>query len=330
MSQPVVSVIIPIYKVERYIEKCSRSLFEQSLKEGIEFIFVDDATPDKSIEILQTVLADYPERKSQVKILHHASNKGLAAARNTGYATATGEYIIHCDSDDYVHPDMYKILTEKAYKESADVVICDFYAAFENRNLLFKQEVGTNKKSLISGILDGSIHNGVWNKLIHRNLYSKLDTKWCAGVNMWEDVSIIPRLLYFSEKTVRIVQPLYYYNLSNSSSYIKQYSEKAAKQIHLASDIVCKFFQSVDVSKIYKDDIITFRHRTLNKILLRTVPAERKKWINIYKDLQHQPIPPRMNLADKIIYRLFLKNHFRAGELVISLRNVYSKLRSKI
>lgn len=89
-----VSVIVPVYKVEKYIERCARSLFNQTL-DDIEYIFVDDCSPDRSIEILNQVIGDYPRRKDQVQIIHHASNQGLALARQTGLKAATGEYIAH-------------------------------------------------------------------------------------------------------------------------------------------------------------------------------------------------------------------------------------------
>ena len=90
-----VSVCIPVYGVEKYIERCARSLFEQTMTDGIEFIFVNDCTKDNSIEILEKVLEEYPHRKEQVKIIHHEKNRGLVAARNTGLEHATGDYIIH-------------------------------------------------------------------------------------------------------------------------------------------------------------------------------------------------------------------------------------------
>lgn len=100
-----VSVIIPVYKVEKFVERCVRSLMEQTM-DGIEYIFVDDASPDDSILILHKVLVDYPERSERVKILVHSENKGLPAARNTGLAVAKGEYVFHCDSDDFVEKDL--------------------------------------------------------------------------------------------------------------------------------------------------------------------------------------------------------------------------------
>mgnify|MGYP000541624267 CR=1 FL=1 len=114
-KNPLVSVIVPIYGVEPYIEKCARSLFEQSL-ENMVFIFVNDCTPDKSVEILRQVIEDYPRRYLQIQIIEHEENRGLAMARNSGLLIAKGEYIIHCDSDDWVELDMYEEMYEKAMK----------------------------------------------------------------------------------------------------------------------------------------------------------------------------------------------------------------------
>ena len=100
-----VSVVVPIYKVESFIARCIHSLLEQTLTD-VEYIFVDDASPDGSIAVLRRVLADYPERSNHIKVLTHAKNKGLPAARNTGLAVAQGEYIFHCDSDDFVDSTM--------------------------------------------------------------------------------------------------------------------------------------------------------------------------------------------------------------------------------
>ncbi len=94
-----VSVIIPVYGVEKYIERCTRSLFEQTL-DDMEFIFVNDCTKDNSIAIIERIAEEYPLRKSQIHILNHQVNKGLPIARQTGLRVATGEYIAHCDSDD--------------------------------------------------------------------------------------------------------------------------------------------------------------------------------------------------------------------------------------
>ena len=112
-----VSVCIPIYGVEKYIERCARSLFEQTMTDDIEFIFVNDCTPDRSEQILLATLEDYPQRKKQVKILHHAENQGLTGARSTAVKAACGDYIIHCDSDDWVDPALYETMYRTAVEQ---------------------------------------------------------------------------------------------------------------------------------------------------------------------------------------------------------------------
>ncbi len=135
---PKVSVIIPVYKAEQYIEKCARSLFEQTL-DDIEFIFIDDCTPDNSIDILKCLIRDYPHRKSQVKIIHNEENKGISTTRNIGLNNSTGEYIIHCDSDDWIDDDLYEKLYLKAIEEKSDIVLCDFIRE-ESGNLKIRKE----------------------------------------------------------------------------------------------------------------------------------------------------------------------------------------------
>ena len=122
---PKVSIIIPVYGVEKYIERCARSLFEQTL-DDIEYLFIDDSTPDRSIDILKRVLENYPHRKSQVNIHRMEQNSGQAIVRNWGMQNATGEYVIHCDSDDWVDTDMYRAMYEEAKDKNADVVVCDY------------------------------------------------------------------------------------------------------------------------------------------------------------------------------------------------------------
>lgn len=173
MNQEIkVSVIIPIYKVEPFIERCVRSLMEQIL-ESIEYIFVDDCTPDNSIHILKNILREYPNRNTQ--IIHHSQNKGLAAARKTGLAKAKGKYIIHCDSDDWIDKNMYAHMLEVAEKNNADIVACGFKAEKTNNfiEVKYPYEIET-----INDILNpnniGWIYGAVWNKLIRKDLYTKI------------------------------------------------------------------------------------------------------------------------------------------------------------
>ena len=134
---PKVSVIVPIYGVEKFIERCARSLLEQTL-DDIEYIFINDCTPDHSMEILQKVISDYPHRKQQIRIVCMPINSGIAAVRRHGIKLSNAEYIIYCDSDDYIDRDMLEKMYVKALETNADIVMVDIYKEFQNHSYLVK------------------------------------------------------------------------------------------------------------------------------------------------------------------------------------------------
>lgn len=118
---PLVSVIVPVYNVERYIEQCARSIFEQTYPR-LEIIFVNDCTPDGSIYLLKTLVTNYPARMSQSKIIDTGKNSGLTVARSIGIKKCTGDYVLCIDSDDYIEPCMVEQLTEIAITGNHDIV----------------------------------------------------------------------------------------------------------------------------------------------------------------------------------------------------------------
>ena len=131
-----VSIVVPVYNVAPYIEQFARSVFEQTL-EDIEYVFVDDCSPDSSMDILLSVLEEYPHRKQKVKIVRHEKNMGIAVTRKDGYMKSTGEYMIYVDSDDYLEPRMLELMYAKAKEHDADMIVCDIYLYNkENCNVL--------------------------------------------------------------------------------------------------------------------------------------------------------------------------------------------------
>lgn len=218
ITTPLVSIIVPIYGVEKYIDRCVRSIFEQTY-ENLEIIFVNDCTPDKSIEILYNVLSKYPNRKLQTKIINHEINKGLACARLSGLKVSTGYYIQNIDSDDYLEKNMISEMVVFAEQNQADITICDFMNVYSD----YMQHIYVNPSlephELLSQILVGKVHSSVCNKLIKRSLYFDYNIFPIEGLDMREDLSVIFRLLCFTKKIAYIPQPFYYYQQSNISSY---------------------------------------------------------------------------------------------------------------
>ena len=211
-----VSVIIPFYKVAPYIERCATALMEQTLN-GVEFIFVDDASPDESRAILENVLAKYPQRDARV--VTHTVNKGLPAARNTGMAEAKGEYIYHCDSDDWLEATMLEKMYAAAVDNNADIVYCDFFLTFENGERYMKNPAFTTAEELLrKGFMAGSTKYNVWNKLIRKELYDRTGIRFPAGHGMGEDMTVI--MLAAEAKNVAYVpESLYHYVKLNANAF---------------------------------------------------------------------------------------------------------------
>lgn len=230
MKQPDVSVIIPVYKVEAFVERCVRSLMEQTLQD-VEFIFVDDASPDESMDIVRRVTAEYDR---DVKILVHPENKGLPAARNTGLAEARGTYIFHCDSDDWPEKTMLEKMYGAAVSQEADFVYCDFFLDFgTGRRYMTTPDYATPEEMVKDGFLVGNMKYNVWNKLIHRDLYKGVD--FPSGHGMGEDMTIIP-LATRAKAIARVPEALYHYIKINTSAFSATMSERHLTDIRFNTE----------------------------------------------------------------------------------------------
>lgn len=219
-----VSVIVPVYKVEKFIERCAISLFSQTLQD-VEFIFVDDASPDNSVQIVQKCIREYPHRESQTVILTHEKNMGLPAARNTGLAVAKGEYIFHCDSDDFVEPDMLEQLYNTAKKKNADIVWCDWYLSFEHSERYMYQPCYNTPIEALQAMLAGTMKFNVWNKLARNRLYKDNGIMFPAGYAMGEDMTMM-LLFMHAENVVYLPHAFYHYVKTNPEAYSRAYSKK--------------------------------------------------------------------------------------------------------
>ena len=242
MNDYKVSIIIPIYKVRNFIERCVCSLFEQTL-EDVEYIFVDDASPDDSIDILKSCIERYPSRKDQVTILTHEHNKGLPAARNTGLAVATGEYVFHCDSDDFVEKDMLEEMYRAAKEKDADMAYCDFYLSFEkNERYMSNPAYETAEDMFKLGLLGGNMKYNVWNKLVRRSLYTDNDIWFPAGHGMGEDMTMI-RLAACAKSVAYVPKAFYHYVKLNANAYSATMSERHKTDIMFNMNQTVEFLQ---------------------------------------------------------------------------------------
>lgn len=322
-----VSILVPVYGVEGYIERCAESLFEQNYS-NIEYVFVDDCTIDDSIAVLLQVLEKYPCRKEQVKIVRHDSNRGLAAARNTAFDNSTGEYVMHVDSDDFIESNAVELLLKCAREKNADIVVCDNKCVYKDFVTVRKQDVPPMKQDYLKFLLCKRIQPSIWGKLLSRNLYLKSNVRSVEGLNYGEDYVFIPRIVYYADVIVKLDCFLYNYVLYNNSAYTKNISLKAVANLHAADDILDEFFTSVPDSDSYVETLIISKLRT-KLYLLKTAQVE--IWDSIarmYFDLSSYSY--LLTIPDRLILKLADSKCFKLLIFVLAIRQFLQKFRRRI
>lgn len=255
---PVISVIVPIYKTEKYIDKCLRTLCSQDISLPYEIIAVNDGTPDHSADIAR----EYAKRFGFIKVIDR-ENGGLSAARNTGLAAARGEFVAFVDSDDFVACDYLSKLYGAATDTGADIVCCNYYNTSEDGEHAIKcvlkpiAGVYPSKVMLRCLLHDVTLRSYVWNKLFRRSLFTEHNILFPVGIK-FEDVNVMPQLFYYSHTITVIKDHLYNYVRRSGSitgslkkSDVRDYIESYAR--------LRRFFESENI----------FEQNRLNYYLLR-------------------------------------------------------------
>lgn len=213
-----VSVIVPVYNVRDYLVRCVENLMNQTLQE-VEFIFVEDCSTDDSYQVLTDTLARFPGRQGDVRLIRHEANKGLAMSRADGLDIATGEFIIHSDSDDWTDVTMFEKMYGKAVSEGADICICDFY--FAGKDGLVRQHPKLDCSKPHEVLMRDYLKwkwNTVWNVLVAREVYERSGARPPVGISFTEDFFLTVRLFQYAVKVTSVDEALYYYNQMNCGS----------------------------------------------------------------------------------------------------------------
>lgn len=209
-NSKLLSVIVPVYKAEKYLHRCVDSIIAQTWS-NLEIILVDDGSPDNSGAICN----EYATRDSRIRVIHKP-NGGVSSARNAGIDAATGEYIAFVDSDDYIAPDMYEKLFGVLKSENA-IAVCDCYLHYDDKDL-YKciYEVHDDRIEFLANFLISDIGGSCWNMIAPINIIDSL--RFPEHLNSGEDRWYVLRLLCKAPSIVKVNEPLYYYDQSNNSS----------------------------------------------------------------------------------------------------------------
>ena len=318
-----VSVLVPVYNVSKFIERCVHSLFSQTY-DSIQFIFVDDCSPDNSFEILQRILLQYPLRRKDVKIVKHEKNRGLAAARNTGVENAEGEYILHMDSDDYAELDMVKEMFSEAKKQNADAVIADFFLQWERSTKYIDQVFSPDKDQYIEMLLNSSAMPAIWNKMFRREIYLKNRISAIEGVNVGEDFSVTPKLIYHSENIVKINKAFVHYVQYNEGSYTRKISEKNIQDVLVVINHLEKYFSVFPQSTKM---ICALKTGKLKKKLefIKNIDIDRLSIVlKMFPESIDEDIKTELNFFDRLLVDLSSRNLSLLQVVIYIYKKIFS------
>lgn len=210
-----VSIVIPVYGVEKFIEQCARSLFEQTY-DNIQYIFVNDCTKDNSIILLKEIIELYPNRKSQVLIVEKEKNEGLSLARKTGMQYVKGEYVMLLDSDDWVETTMVEQMLNAIVAENTDVVYCDYFRNSDTQTPINCIEL-SNTKEYIKNMFLLRAPAQTWNKIYRTELFDDVEF---PVKSMHEDLYINLQVMSYAKSVSHLRQNFYHYrNNPNSMTH---------------------------------------------------------------------------------------------------------------
>lgn len=234
-----ISIIVPVYNVEKYLNKCIESIINQTYR-NLEIILVDDGSPDKCPEICDS----YAQKDGRIKVIHQ-KNEGLINARKSGLEIAQGEYIGFVDGDDWIEPEMYEMFAKQIEKYSPDMVLSDFYydngKELSNSEQLFDREY-YDKEDLKNFIYPKMLFSGTyykfgvnpccWSKIYKKELIKKNLPLVDGRIKMGEDAAFTYPCLIDAQSAATIKKPCYHY-ISNPESMTKSYDKNLKNIIFL-------------------------------------------------------------------------------------------------
>lgn len=286
LMQPKVSVIITVFNCEKYIETCACSLFEQTL-DNIEYVFVNDASTDNSITILNRIIRNYPTLERHTIIINIKRNRGVSNARQIGIGKATGEYIIHCDSDDWIDKNMYEQLYKKAKETDADIVGCNFRHEFADSQYDFHQQYADTMEENIRRLINGKIFPSLCTSLVRRKLIVDNQLSFPIGLNMGEDLFFNLLLYLHANKIVGMDWAPYHYRHTEDSSCVLRTRKSIDSDLAIAG-LIESFMKNHELYNKFAIDI-EYRKFFSKLPLIHNLDDKKlyKEWLNIYPETNH-------------------------------------------
>ncbi|MCI7399825.1 MAG: glycosyltransferase, partial [Prevotella sp.] len=278
-----VSILVPVYNVEKYFARCLETLFSQTYS-GIEYVFVNDCTPDKSMYVLQETLEKYPSRANSVKIIENKQNLGIAIVRNTLLENATGEYVLFVDSDDWIEVDAIEKFVDKALQSNADIVGCDYFEEYHDRQVLFKQSYPSHHVEAMKAMTLLRIKGVLWKLFMRRELIVHNNIYFVPEVQFGEDYIFCCKLFFYAKSFSCVDEALYHYVQYNPNNYCSTDSGLRIESFSRAITIVETFYREKGVYDILEKELLQRKFLSKSSYVLDAKKRDIKKWASYFPE----------------------------------------------
>ena len=245
VQSPSVSIIVPVYNIEKYVSCCIDSILAQTFKD-LELLLIDDGSQDGS----GTICDHYASKDGRVKVIHKP-NGGVASARNVGLREAKGTWIVYVDGDDWIEPTMLDGMLQEAQRTDADVVICDFKFAYSDRKVVWCAQHWTNDKVESLNQYMQSVWTCVCGNIAKRSLYIDNHLSCPTEVAYCEDFHLMARLCYFAQKVVHLGVPYYSYR-QHEGSVMHKLNKKTEQDERWVYQDIIQFFREHGVYDVFR------------------------------------------------------------------------------
>ena len=327
-----VSIIVPVYNVEQYIERCAVSLFEQTYS-NIEYVFVNDCSTDNSIDVLHRVLERYADREPHTKMINHQVNRGVAAARNTGIKNCTGDFICQVDPDDFLGKNAIELLLKKQAETGADIVTGNMMVHRQGSESLLPFPSYSSKGEMVIDMMQTTIHHSLANRMIRKSLYDNYQVEAKEGVNCGEDCWMMTRLAYYADSFSHIDEAIYHYDKTREDSYTaakkNSLNKKKIKDDIVTAKLIIDFFK--DKEQVFYDEANTVALNYMNNVLFSC--ARMKDQPYFYEILSQMKSIDKKYWGlinwDKSYWRSMAQNFYSCRILGYMMR-IYGQMISKI
>ena len=303
------SVIMPVFKAEEYLSRCTDSILKQTFSD-FELILIDDGSPDNSGKICD----EYALKDKRIIVIHQ-ENQGVSAARQKGLDTATGEYVIHADPDDWVEPNWLEMLFLEAERTKADMVMCDFDRIYSDNSIYYSQKPTSLKnEDILHDLIEGKLWGPCWNKLVRLNCIHEYNVHFHPEMNLWEDLYVNCMLLIHDIKVSHVAKALYHYDSFTNVNSIVRFRNDS----HIYSGLIfINTFAPILSDKKYEQ--AWYFRKTIVKRWIFRVPNSQFPFVNTLSEINKRYISENKKKSiksEEFCITLCLLGHEKMGHFL--------------